>query len=392
MAGLLDLLEQSGTPATPSTSHWGAYFKSDGLHYIDDAGVEYDIIPSGGAGSFTTLSATGNVSFDGGTFVFNESGADKDFRAEGVGEANLLFLDASAAKVGIGTATPSGRFSVYSGASGATVDANADDVVIQNSGNAGISILSPNASFSQIFFGSASDATGAKIAYKYNDLLMSIGTTVASGAVAFLAGNGNEAMRIFSNGNIGVGITTTPDGKLHIQSASAGAVSAGTSADELILEGSGNTGMTILTGDALEGRFVFGAPTDDDYAWFGGNYNAGSPYIRIVSSASPIGRFDVDPNAPRFRYGSSGAGSGIIHADQASATGAVPALYLDQADVSEEFIRYVGTSAASDLTQSLVRPASVSTVTPAAYVRVYIDDTSAGITPGYYYVEVNTLT
>ena len=55
----------------------------------------------------TAFTATGNVSLDGGTFVFNESGADKDFRVEGDSEANLLMIDASTDRIGIGTATPS---------------------------------------------------------------------------------------------------------------------------------------------------------------------------------------------------------------------------------------------------------------------------------------------
>jgi hypothetical protein len=53
------------------------------------------------------LTASGNVSFDGGTFVFNESGADKDFRIEGDTAANLFIVDASTDRIGVGTATPS---------------------------------------------------------------------------------------------------------------------------------------------------------------------------------------------------------------------------------------------------------------------------------------------
>ena len=54
-----------------------------------------------------TLEIGGNISFDGGTFVFNESGADKDFRIEGDTDANLFVADASTDRIGIGTATPS---------------------------------------------------------------------------------------------------------------------------------------------------------------------------------------------------------------------------------------------------------------------------------------------
>ena len=53
-----------------------------------------------------TLTATGNVGVDGGTFTFNETGADLDFRFEGDNNANLLFGDAGNDRIGIKTATP----------------------------------------------------------------------------------------------------------------------------------------------------------------------------------------------------------------------------------------------------------------------------------------------
>ena len=83
------------------------------------------------AGSFlgitgTTLTATGNVSFDGGTFVFNESGADKDFRIEGDSEVNLFIADASTDRIGIGTATPSHLVDIEGVAHAATCFVSAD--------------------------------------------------------------------------------------------------------------------------------------------------------------------------------------------------------------------------------------------------------------------------
>jgi hypothetical protein len=61
------------------------------------------------AGKFTTLDATGNVGFDGGTFTFNDAGADKDFRIEGDTAANLFFSDASVDRIGINEGTPLAR-------------------------------------------------------------------------------------------------------------------------------------------------------------------------------------------------------------------------------------------------------------------------------------------
>ena len=69
-------------------------------------------ITTTGAISSGALTATGNVSLNGGSFVFNEAGADKDFRIEGDSEANLFFVDASTDRVGIGTATPASHFEV----------------------------------------------------------------------------------------------------------------------------------------------------------------------------------------------------------------------------------------------------------------------------------------
>ncbi len=77
---------------------------------VDIAGGAIDGTTVGAAsastGAFTTLSATSDVTFNGGTFVFNEAGADKDFRVEGDNDANLLLCDASVDRVGIKTATP----------------------------------------------------------------------------------------------------------------------------------------------------------------------------------------------------------------------------------------------------------------------------------------------
>ena len=81
------------------------------------SGIKGYAIHTGGVLPITTASAlasdiaittSGDVSFDGGSFVFNESSADKDFRIESNGNANMLVVDGGDDDVRIGTATSFG--------------------------------------------------------------------------------------------------------------------------------------------------------------------------------------------------------------------------------------------------------------------------------------------
>ena len=73
-----------------------------------DGSTMFDVLDD--AGNITangTLDVAGNVNFDGGTFVFNEASADLDFRIESNGNANDIFVDAGNDRVGIMNASPS---------------------------------------------------------------------------------------------------------------------------------------------------------------------------------------------------------------------------------------------------------------------------------------------
>ena len=78
-----------------------------------DAGLTYNpstellsttALTASGAVSTGALTSTGNISFDGGSFIFNESGADKDFRVESDTKTHALFVEGSDGSVGIGKA------------------------------------------------------------------------------------------------------------------------------------------------------------------------------------------------------------------------------------------------------------------------------------------------
>lgn len=101
-AGAVVLLD--GALGTPSS---GTVTNLTGTASININGTVGATTPT--TGKFTTLDATGNVGFDGGTFTFNEAGADKDFRVEGDSKTHLFFSDASVDRIGINQSAPAAR-------------------------------------------------------------------------------------------------------------------------------------------------------------------------------------------------------------------------------------------------------------------------------------------
>lgn len=68
-----------------------------------------------------------------------------------------------------------------------------------------------------------------------------------------------ELAKLYSNGTI-IGIGAVPDlgAGLHIKNGDSGAASVSAAADGLVIEGSGDSGITILSGNTSVGRLFFG--------------------------------------------------------------------------------------------------------------------------------------
>ncbi len=198
-----------------------------------DGSTMFDVLnDAGNIKANGTLTVSGNTSLDGGTFVFNESSADVDFRIEGNGDANLFFTDAGNDRIGIKTASPSTELHV-------------------------------------------------------------VGGVKATGAIDF-------------------------DG----------------------------------------GGFTF-------------NDSGASVDFRIETNTLTHAVF-VDGSADKIGFGTSAPTSGFVNIDQASSTGAIAVLTLDQGDEDQEFIRFDGTTAA-DQTKSLTTDTSVGDLT--GHIRVNINGT-----------------
>jgi hypothetical protein len=152
-----------------------------------------------------TTSATGEGAGDGfqigyidslGAFNWNYENSDWYV---GTNNNRRLTIDGSGL-VGIGTSSPS------------SYHANADNLVIQDSGNAGITIATTDSAyFSQINF-----ADGTSGAQAYTGILR---YAHSDNSLRIIVNTG-EKMRIDSSGNVGIG-TSSPDDKLHVYSTSS---------------------------------------------------------------------------------------------------------------------------------------------------------------------------
>jgi len=80
----------------------------------------------------------------------------------------------------------------------------------------------------------------------------------------------------------------------------------------------------------------------------------------------------IDGSADKIGLGTSGPTSAFVTIDQASSTGAIAVLTLDQGDADQEFIRFDG-STASDQSASLTTDTSVGSLT--GHIRVNVNGT-----------------
>ena len=152
-----------------------------------DGSTMFDVLAdAGNIKANGTLDVTGNTSLDGGTFVFNESSADLDFRIEGNGDANLFFTDAGNDRVGIKTNSPSTELDVVGGVKATgNVDFDGGSFTFNDS-SASLDFRIETNTLTHAFF---SDGSADKIGFGTSSptsAFVTIDQSNASGAVAVL--------------------------------------------------------------------------------------------------------------------------------------------------------------------------------------------------------------
>ena len=155
------------------------------------------------------------------TTIFNEDGADVDFRIEGDTDANLFTLNAGNEAVGIGL-DPTRKFEVKDNSGGNRV------VNIKTTGTSGafLSFLDAN----------TTDETKCRIGSAGGNNFIARSETIQFADTA-----GGEYGRFDSSGRFMIGTTTEGN----------------ESGDELTINSTGNTGITLRTGSTANGSILF---------------------------------------------------------------------------------------------------------------------------------------
>jgi len=190
----------------------------------------------------------GAIPFVGSTGVFAQN--DTDF-----------FWDSVNKQLGIGTNLPEGPLHIQTGAASVVnPTSQADDLILQNNGDVGLTLFSPDDNFSSIVFGSpgGTGGEGARLRWDKTNNTFTITTTETGGDIVLSTGFLSEAMRLRSDGKVGIGVDL-PQARLHVKTGDAGAVGAPIGADELLIEGSANTGITIISPATSFSQLIFGS-------------------------------------------------------------------------------------------------------------------------------------
>ena len=264
-----------GNDGDPNT---GIYFQAaDSLGLVLGGSRKLSATSAGIAIENGTLSAKGGA-------VFNEDSADVDFRVESNGNTHMLFVDGGNNRVGVGTTPDLGvGLHIRSADSGASVDSNADELIVEGSASSGISILSGTGNEGAIKWGDSGDNNIGFISYDHAGNDMYIGVNAA--ARVKVHDNGVAA---FNNGvALGVGTANTASNVLDdYEEGTFTYTISGSNSGNLVLRSGYERGEYIKIGNQVMIHLRFETSSDNSIS---GNLQWSLPFTMANANANDAG-------------------------------------------------------------------------------------------------------
>ena len=151
-------------------------------------------------------------------------------------------------QLGIGTSAPEGNLHIFRGSAG-TVTANPNaPLVVENSTDNFINLLTPSNKSSAILFGNPLLAEDGGIIYNNPNTVRGFQFNTSN----------NTKMVLTNSGSLGIG-TINPEGNLHVFRGSAGTITANPNSP-LVVESSTDNFINLLTPGNKESAILFGSP------------------------------------------------------------------------------------------------------------------------------------
>jgi hypothetical protein len=318
-------------------------------------------------------------------------------------DADLTALAALGATVGVMARTGAGAFGVV------TLTGTSNQVVIANGDGSGTPTFSTpqdiHTAATPTFTGmDLSDANLTSVGEVQCDSVVADGAALTFGSTPSLVLTTGTTTALTLGNNAGDDFLV--DATSLVVEGDTGRVGIGTASPATLFHvttGSGNLEVRLESTHA-SGRCIFRMLADngeDSLILFGDGDNTARGRLRYEHTDDSIdfrtagtdNRLVIDSGG-LLSIGGIAAGSAAaqLDIDQASTSGAIPVLRLDQADVSEPMIWFTGTASATNIVKSLVAPASVGSEADAGWIRIQVDDDGNQITDGPFYVKFVALT
>ena len=183
----------------------------------------------------------------------------------------------SSGRIGIGTSVPAGTgLHVKEGYSGLSApNAHADTLYLENSGNAGVTIATPNTNTGYLTFADPDDDNIGQIIYRHN-----------GNSMGFFV-NAAERLRIDTDGRLIVGNTITAGDASYYDDITINN-SGGSGA-------SGGTGITLISSSNSWGSILFGDSSDNDIGAVKYDHNTNSLRF-VVNTVDPALKINSSGN------------------------------------------------------------------------------------------------
>jgi hypothetical protein len=219
--------------------------------------------------------STGSSTTDG-TYLASEDGVFTiaGQNDSGVGTGHFFKVDQTTGEVSV----PNGDFEISAGTahiiSGAGsgspgADALADNLLIEQGHNVGVSLHCPNNRISTYMFGTQSLARAAEVQYDYTGNSLKLRTHRAGAEVSI--GADNDIANLVLSGASGSELAKF-SGSVHVNDGAA-AASVNANANDLVVENNATGGMSILTPNGTNANIYFGSPSSSLYASIQAQYN-----------------------------------------------------------------------------------------------------------------------